>query len=239
MHISAFTWSVFAASAALVVAFLGAFGLLLGLIALARMRRDLKAVQAAERFESVDLNSLVQKYLPAGQQSQKASQEIPLIKQAIAMRRPRSRRMVIVSGVLLLCAAVPVAHYLRHLDIVAALRGQRPVGREYVDALSAIQGVWGWNADFEQSCQRNPQTVTVSPDHKTVSIDYAKPREPSAHLVFAVVSTAPNVIVMKYLNNSYMVNVRFLNPNAYVMSFDQLPLASTGSIVRCPATGTN
>jgi hypothetical protein len=216
------------------VALLAALGLLLGLIAIERMRHDLQVVEAAERLEKVDLSYVVQKYIPIGQRSQKANQEIPLIREAISIRRPCSRRMAILSGVLLLSTAAPVALYLRHLDIwKEALRGQRPSVREYVDALTAIQGVWGWKADAARSCEQNAQTVAVSADRKTVSIDYAKPHEPLGPLVFAVISTAPNTIVMKHLDNSFTVNVNFFDANAYVMSFDQFPMASTGSIERC------
>ena len=238
-------WSVLAGVSAC-VAVLAVLGLLLAMIAIVRMRQDLQIVEAAERLERVDLSFVVQKYVPLGLRSQNAAEEIPLIREAIALRRPRRWRIVVVLGVLLLCA-VPAAIYLLHRDRQEeALRQQRSLARQDVNALSAIQGVWGWKSDYTQSCQENPQTITVSPDHKTVLVDYAKPHYPLQHIEFTVVSTPPNGLELKpaggVVDGSPTVTVNFLNVNTYILSNSNYPLGSTGSIERCPAatsaTGT-
>jgi hypothetical protein len=230
------TWIVLAAVAA-GLGLLGLTGIVLGLTELSCLRRDQRVVEAAERLEHVDLSYVVQRYLPLDLRSQSANQEIPLIKEAIALRQPRRRRMAVLSGVLLLCAA-PAAVYFQHRNREEeALRLRQPFIRVNVNALSAIPGVWGWKSDDEQSCQQNPQTVTVSADRKTIRVDYAKPHDPEQHLRFRVLSTPPNTIEMKPADapdgDSFTVTISFLDTDTYTITNSQFPMASTGSIERC------
>ncbi len=58
------------------------------------------------------------------------------------------------------------------------------------DVLKAVQGAWGWRADARQSCQDNPQTISLSPDGKILSVDYAKSYWDRRHFEYAVVSSS-------------------------------------------------
>src|SRR6516164_4323810 len=106
-----------------------------------RLRMDHRVIEAAERFEPVDLTSVIKRYVPARQQTQKAAEEIAIARQVIDARRPRWRRAGIISGVVILCGASVAAFSIRQdlktastLPAVAA----KPVVN--LDALKDIQG---------------------------------------------------------------------------------------------------
>ena len=141
-----------------------------------RLRTDQRVIEAAERFEPVDLTSVVKRYVPPRQQTQRAAEEIAIARQVIDSRRPRWRRAGIVSGVVVLCGASVAAFSIRQ-DLQAGSTLPAAAAKPVVslDALKDIQGVWGWRADSRQSCEENPQTISVASDGKKVSIQYAKP----------------------------------------------------------------
>ena len=109
------------------------------------------------------------------------SEEIAIVKQVICLRWIRWKWAAIVLGALMLFSAATTAYFTRrNLEFVAKAEPavRAPLN---LDAARTLQGVWGWRADYQQSCSQNPQTISVSPDGKSVSLDYAKPyRGPTA-----------------------------------------------------------
>ncbi len=161
-------WGVSAAIAFLLV-LAAAIGTILAVAKLWRFRMDGQVIDAAERLEAVNLGTVVKRYVPSELQTQNFTDEIAIARQVISSRRPGWKRIAMISGVVLLCSATVAAYFTRrNLEVIAAAQlAAKP--RLNLDVLRVIQGVWGWRADFLESCAENPQTVVVSPDHKNLS----------------------------------------------------------------------
>jgi len=235
-------WGV-PATAALALTLAAFAGTVVALVSLRRFRIDWRVIEAAERLESVDLTSVVKRYVPSELQTHKSAEEIAVAKQVIAVRRPRWKRIAVISGIIMLCCAAAATFSPRwNLQAAAAARlAAKP--RLNLDVLKAIQGVWGWRADFLQSCSENPQTVSVTPDRKKLLVRYAKPFLDGSTLVteldYEVVLAKPDSIVLLELNPTIPVNppnkvyVQFLDANTFALSRSDEPMKSSGTIERC------
>ena len=214
-------------------------------VTLWRLRHDSRVIEAAERFEAVDLTTVVKRYVPSENQTFRSTEEMAIARQVIGARRPRWRRRAIRFGIALVCcvAAASYATQRQLRSMAAAGLGTNP--RVNLDVLKDIQGVWGWRADFLESCPENPQTITVAPDRKTLSLRYAKPylqgEKTITNLDFNIVATKPDGLVLSLSDASRATNlpptrvvIQFIDANTFSMSRDESPLASSGTIVRCP-----
>ena len=218
-------------------------GIALAAAALWQLRRDLRAVNAAERFEAVDLTTVVKRYVPAEHQTNIGPQEIPIAKQAIAARQSRLKRMAIVFGMVSACGIVIATELsaARHLQmIVTAWLTART--RPNLDPLRDIQGVWGWRADVLRSCSENPQTMLLAPDRKTLTMRFAKPYNPVSgtvtEMIFDVVSVKPNKLVLLRTDSTTVggpmpVDVLFIDANTMSWSYANSVMGWSGSIERC------
>jgi hypothetical protein len=241
-------WAVLAGVAvALTVAAIA--GTVISIWRLWRLRADYRVVEAAERFEMVDLTTVVKRYVPSELQSQKVAEEIAIVKEMIGSGRPRWKRAAIFSGTMMLCGAAAAAFSI-HQDMKAAGTVQLAVKPTVnLDALKDIQGVWGWKADFLQSCSENPQTISVTPDRNKLSIQYAKPyqngRKTTTKLDFDVVSATPDMLVLSKSDpamptrpSSDQVYFKFIDANAFTLSHSNDPMGSSGMIARCQSRST-
>ena len=228
------------AGGASIATLLALAGTLLSIASLWRLRTHYILTEAAERSEMVGLSAIVQRYVPGDLQSHKTAEEIAIVKQVICLRWTRWKWAAIVLGALMLFSAATTAYFTRrNLEFVA--KGE-PVVRAMpnLDAARTLQGVWGWRADYQQSCSQNPQTISVSPDGKSVSLDYAKPYRSQQHFEYTVVSIRPNVIELRALNAPAAANPRqavltitFEDVNAFLLTNSAQPLAAYGVIERC------
>ena len=111
------------------------------------------------------------------------------------------------------------------------------------DLLTNIEGVWGWRADFLESCAENPQTIQVAPDRRTLTMRYAKPYKEGAETItsvtFDVVSAEPNKLVLLRTDPAAFVvgkptpvDVTFADANTMSWSPSNSTMAS-GAIERC------
>jgi len=209
-----------------------------------RLRMDHRVIEAAERFEPVDLTSVVKRYVPARQQTQKAAEEIAIARQVIDARRPRWRRAGIISGVVILCGASVAAFSIRQdLKTASTLPAAAAKPVVNLDALKDIQGVWGWRADYQQSCEENPQTISVASDGKKVSVSYAKPYHHGSRVTtsldFDVVTTKPDELVLTKSDapptqaSPTLVHFRFIDENAFAISWSNDAAGSSGTVARC------
>ena len=163
---------------------------------------------------------------------------------SIDARRPGWKRWAIASTALMACSASAMAFFVyRNLHATTAVRAEvktLPSG----DALATIQGVWGWRADFLQSCTENPQVISVSSDRKKLSLHYAKPlvsaSPPLKDFDYAVVSVQPDIIVLSGPISAVRPNLRpasitikFLDANTYTATASDRPFQTTGVIERC------
>ena len=187
------------AGGASVATLLALVGTLLSIASLWRLRTHYVLTEAAERSEMVGLSAIVQKYVPGEQQSHKTSEEIAIVKQVISLRWIRWKWAAIALGALMLFSAATTAYFTRRNLEFVAKADPAVHARPNLDAARTLQGVWGWRADYQQSCSQNPQTISVSPDGKTVILDYAKPYRSQQHFEYAVVSVRPNVIELRGL----------------------------------------
>jgi hypothetical protein len=131
---------------------------------------------------------------------------------------------------------------MRNLIFVgAALAALTSPALAAIDALKNIQGVWGWRADFLQSCSENPQTIQVAPDGKTLTMRYAKPYTQGSvtvtELTFDIVSVKPRSLVLlrtdaPAVGKPTPVDVLFLDENTMSWSPSKSMLSS-GAIGRC------
>ena len=209
-----------------------------------RLSADHRVIEAAERFEAVDLSSVVKRYVPPQQQTQRAAEEMAIARQVIDARRPRWRRAGIISAVVMLCGVGASAFSIERDLRASPARSAAKKPAANLDALKDIQGVWGWRADFQQSCQENPQTISVAPDGKKVSVRYAKPYHHGSRVTtnvdFDVVATKPDELVLSRSDaassteaSPIRVHFRFIDENAFAMSWSNDATASSGTIARC------
>ena len=207
---------------------------------LSRLRQDCRAIEAAERMEGVSLRHVIRRYVPRALRSHRRAEEILLAKQIISARQPWRRRWAIASAVLVTCSAAATAIFAhRNLQATAMIRvaGTPILGG---DALTRIQGVWGWRADFMRSCSENPQSISVSSDRKRLSVHYMKPIFGKSELLrdfeFDVVSVQPDTIVLSVpRRGAYSIStfIKFLTADTYVANNSDHPLQTTGVIERC------
>jgi hypothetical protein len=216
----------------------------LAVASLWRLRRDVRTIEIAESFRAVNLTTVIKRYVPAEHQTNVAREEIAIAKQAIVARRPRLKRIAVVCGMIFVCGTTALVFTApRHLGTAAtALLTQQP--RANIDALKNIQGVWGWRADFLESCSENPQTIQVSPDHKTLTKRYAKPRKEGSgtitEMTFEVVSVKPNKLVLLRTDSGAFavgrpipIDVLLIDTNTMLWSPSNSAMASSGAIERC------
>jgi hypothetical protein len=202
-----------------------------------RLHADHRVIEAAERFEAVSLTTVIKRYVPPEQQTQKAAEEMAIAKRVIELRQPRWRRAAILSAVLMLCGAGATAFALqRDLSLPPTAKvAAKPAPT--LDPLKAVPGVWGWRADTLQSCEENPQTIALSRDGKTLSIRYAKPLELASgavtELSYEVVSIEPNMLVLAKPGSARRIFFRFIDDNAFAISWSNDPNGSSGTIARC------
>ena len=81
----------------------------LAVASLWRLRRDVRAIEAAESFEAVNLTTVIKRYVPAEHQTNVAHEEIAIAKQAIVAWRPRLKRIAIVCGMVFVCGTTAMA----------------------------------------------------------------------------------------------------------------------------------
>lgn len=223
---------------------LGVAGAAFSIWSLLRLRRDFLVVEAAERLATVNPTQVVRRYVPRRLRSHRRSEELLLARQIIDARRPRWKRWAIVSAVLVVCSAGATTFLIRrNLHATTAIRADvqaLPSG----DALAAIQGVWGWRADYLQSCTRNPQVISVSPDRRKLSVHYAKPLSsatpPRQDFDFDIVSIQPDTLVLSGPVSASRpnprpasVSIKFLGADTYIATSSDRPYQTTGTIERC------
>lgn len=217
-----------------------------GTIAVWQLRRDRRALQAAERLEAVDTTSVVKRHVPSHLQSQKPSEELPIVWQSIARKSPQWITVVAVSGVVMLGAGTATSVLIdRNMRSIAAaqLAEQAP---KPVDALKAIAGVWGWKHDFLLSCSQNAHTISVTGGNQGLSVRYAKPlwdgSQEVSDLEYTIVGIEPNKLVLesaqypKQSDSLHQPPVRwyyqFSDADTHVIGRSD-ELRTTGDIVRC------
>ncbi len=223
---------------------LGVAGAAFSVWSLSRLRRHHLLVEAAERREAVNLSHIVRRYVPRRLRSHRRAEELLLAKQHIAARRPGWRRWAIGSAALTVCfagaTAFLVQRNLRAMTVAPAVARAPPSG----DALAAIQGTWGWRADFLQSCKQNPQVILVSSDRRKLVLHYTKPAASPSPLItdfnYDVVSTQPDMLVLsgpifaaRPNPHPASISIRFLDPDTYIATSSDRPFQTTGAIERC------
>jgi len=204
-------------------------------------------MDAAERLEAVDLTRVIKRYVPPEQKTERTAEEMVVAKQALGTRRSRWATVAALCGGLMVCGGFAGYVTQQHMQMAAvAQRNAKP--RLDLDVLNAIQGVWGFQADFLQSCQENPQTITVTPERRRVSVRYAKPYHAATNEVvlemeFEVASATPDMLVLSGPVSSMPDKIvaatfyfQFLDGNSFILSKSDVPFGSSGTIVRCPAT---
>src|SRR5215472_7767521 len=165
-----------------------------------QLRRDRLTLQAAERFEAVNITTIVKRHVPSHLQSNILSEEFALIRESIVRKFRRWIKATTLSSLVTLSAGT-VSWILidknRQLIAAAQLAEQSP---KPVDAVKAITGVWGWKYDFRQSCSQNPHTISVTEGIKGLSIRFAKPLWDGSHEVsnldYTIVGVEPNKLVL-------------------------------------------
>jgi hypothetical protein len=206
-----------------------------------RLRADYRVIEAAERFEVVDLSRVVKRYVPSEQQTQKAAEEMAIAKRVIDSRRPRWRRTALISAMLSLCGAGATVFALqRDLSAMSTAQLAAKPARS-LDAIKDVQGVWGWRADFLKSCEQNPQTISVASDGRKLSIRYAKPLQltsgSATELDYDVMSVEPGVLVLIKTDppapSPPRAYFRFIDHNSFAVSWSNYPAGSSGTIARC------
>jgi hypothetical protein len=238
-------WGIWAA-VAIALTLAATAGTVIAVSKVWRFRTDSRVIAAAERFEAVNLTDVVKRHVPSELQTQNPADEIAVAKQVIGTRLPRWKRIALVSGLVMLCTATAATFSVhRNMQASAAARlAAKP--RLNLDVLKAVQGVWGWRADFLQSCAENPQTVVVTSDRKKLSVRYAKPFQDGSKTVtildFDVVSATSDTLVLAEPDSTTpsaaRVYVNFLDANSYSLSRSDAPMRSSGAIERCPPPPT-
>src|SRR5215469_3547080 len=122
---------------------LGVVGFVSCIWSLSRLRQARRVIEAAERMERISVRHVIRRYVPRTLRSLRRTEAMLLAKQNIDAQQPRWRRWAIISAVLVVCSAAATA-LLGHRDLQAIRVAGAPVRTG--DALTMIQGVWGWRA---------------------------------------------------------------------------------------------
>lgn len=244
----------------------GLAGTLLAVALLWRLRQDFRELAAADRFEAAHVSRVAQRYVPLELRTRIVGEEIALARQFMGAMWPRWRRIAVLSGVIMLCGATAAYVAVRRNQTAVAVA--RSVARPALnlekpapnpekpaqpapnlakpavtlDVLKTVQGVWGWRADALELCQENPQTISVTPDRKKLSVRYAKPYQNGVasitNLDFDIESAKPDVLVLSLPNAStatrLVVTLQFLNADTFSLTRSDEPMKTSGTIVRCP-----
>jgi hypothetical protein len=237
-------WSVLVGIAFLLTLGVG-MATLCAVVSILRLRRDATVIEAAENFEAVDLTTVVKRYVPAEHQTNIARDETAIAKQVIATQRPRWRWIATILGTIFVCGAIATVFLtLRHLEATAVARlATKPPPN--LDVLKYVQGVWGVRADFLESCSENPQTISVAPDRKTLTLRFASPSKLGsatiADMTFDIVSVKPNMLVVLWANppvatKPVPIDVQFIDANTMSWSPSNSAMLSSGAIERCPSS---
>lgn len=217
-----------------------------GTIAVWQLRRDRLTLQAAKRLEAVDITSVVKRHVPSHLQSQKPTEELPIVWQSIARKSPRWITVVAVSGVVTLGAGIASSVLInRNMRLIAAAQLAKQAPKP-VDALKAIAGVWGWKHDFLLSCSQNAHTIALIEGNKGLSVRYAKPlwdgSKQVSELGYTIIDVQPNELVLgptQYpqgdgLHQPLRWSFIFSDENTYrIARSSWVNTATTGDIVRC------
>ena len=217
-----------------------------GAITVWQLRRDRLTLQAAERLEAVDITSIVKRHVPSHLQSQKPSEELPIVWQSVARKSPRWIIAVAVSGVVMLGAGIASSVLInRNMRLIAAARLAEQAPKP-VDAMKAIAGVWGWKHDFLLSCSQNAHTISLTDGNKSLSVRYANPlwdgSQEVTNLEYTIVGIEPNKLVLesaqypKQRDSLHQPPVRwyykFSDADTYIIARSD-ELRTTGDIIRC------
>jgi len=206
---------------------LGVLGFVSCIWSLSRLRQARRVIEAAERMERISLRHVIRRYVPRALRSHHRAEAMLLAKQTIGARQPRWRRWAIASAVLVVCSAAATA-LLAHRNLQAIRVAGAPVRTG--DALTMIQGVWGWRADFSRSCSENPHSISVSSDHKRLSIHYARYARSrlAADLDVVSVQREPGPGA-----NPISTSIKLLTADTYIANTSDQPFSTTGTIERC------
>jgi hypothetical protein len=209
---------------------LGVAGFIFCLWSLSRLRHDRRVIEAAEKMGAISPRRVIRRYVPRALRSHHRAEGMALAKQTIDSRRSWRRRWTVASAVLVIGSAATTALFAhRNLQTIQVAGAPVLAG----DALTMIQGVWGWRADFLRSCSENPQSISVSSDHKRLSIHYAKSQGAAE---FDVVSVQPDTMMLSAsAPGGYPISIfiKFLTADTYIANTSYRPLQSTGVIERC------
>jgi hypothetical protein len=238
-------WGVLLAVAFLLLTLGAGVGTVLTVASIWQLRRDARAAEAAERFEAVDLTTMVKRYVPAEHQTNIPREEIARVKQAIVTRRPRLKWRAVVSGLVLVCGVAATVLSARRYSETTATARSASEPQFNLDVLKVIQGgAWGWRADPLESCSENSQTFQVTPDRKTLTMRYAKPYKFGPVTItagtFDVVSVERNKLVLLRtdaaafaVGEPTQVDVLFIDENTMIWSPSHSAMVSSGTIERC------
>jgi hypothetical protein len=209
---------------------------------LGRLRSDLKTVQAAERHELVNLSLVVMKHVPEDLRTGQVTDEILVVKEQIGRKRSYWRKAGCALVVLAVVAGGLSYATIRHSIAVAkAFAADEDLSKEVI---GLIQGVWGWKYDFERSCGENPHTITVSGDKLTVttrnphwngkkyvqSDDFSILARNRRGLTLGMVGASPPADQPERVTWDFV----FLDRDTYYVRRSDVPVATTGAIIRCP-----
>ena len=192
----------------------------------------------------MDTTSIVKRHVPGQLQSNKPSEEFPIVRDSIARKFPRWMAVVILFSVVTATGGtVSWISIDRNRQAIAAARLAEQ-GPPPVDALKAITGVWGWRDDFQQSCSQNPHRISTD-GNKSLSIKFAKPVWDSNKEVsifdYTVVAVEPNKLVLSLVSGiqsdssgrSLRWLIGFSNEDTYDFRRSDRPTETTGDIIRC------
>jgi hypothetical protein len=209
-----------------------------------RLRKDQRSLEAAERLEAIDMNTIVKRYVPSHLQSNEPAKEFAIVRQDINRKFTRWVVVTTLSGIVALSVGTlswVLINKNGHSVAAAQLADQ---GARPVNALEAITGVWGWKYDFLISCAQNPHTISVTADKKRLSMRYAKPIQGisgrASYFAYAIVGVEPNRLTLAVTpdysqsdnHQALMWYLVFNDQNTYRISRSDWP-QWTGDIVRC------
>jgi hypothetical protein len=201
----------------------------------------------AQRFQPGGLTHIISRHLPPALRTNVASEEIPLVKQAIE-RKVRLCRHLVLSSAGIAIVLAPAAGFITWRQIekaqARAITAQLP---PEVDVLSAAGGTWGWKYGVLQSCDKNPHTIVLSDGHRKLSIRYKEPTWAGSREITGyegtVIGIRRNELVVSLLDAQTTIDRTgkpvewtfvFKDQNTYYVRRSDAPTTSTGDIGRCP-----